>query len=75
MANFEVYCRKDPIVEEEIRRPQGEARLAYNVVLQLVSPYEGKGHVITVDNFFFSIPLFKELLERWTFATSTIRCN
>ena len=75
MANFEVYCEKDPIVEEEICRPRGEARLAYNVVLQLVSPYEGKGHVITMDNFFSNIPLFKELLERGTYATGTIRCN
>ena len=54
VANFEVYCGKDPIVEEEIRRPRGEARLAYNVVLRLVSPYEGKGHVITMDNFFLA---------------------
>ena len=75
VANFEVYCGKDPIVKEEIRRPWGEARLAYNVVLQLVSPYEGKRHVITMDKFFSSIPLFKELLERGTYATSTIRCN
>ena len=54
VANFEVYCGKDPIIEEEIHRPRGEAQLAYNVVLQLVSPYEGKGHVITMDNFFLA---------------------
>ena len=54
MVNFEVYCEKDPVVEEEIRRPREEARLAYNVVLRLVSPYEGKRHVITMDNFFLA---------------------
>ena len=75
VANFEVYCGKDSIVEEEIRRPRGEAWLAYNVVLRLVSPYEDKEHVITMDNFFSSIPLFKELLERRTYATGTIQCN
>ena len=64
-----MYCGKDPIVEEEICRPWGEARLACNIVL---SPYEGKGHMITMDNSFSSIPLFKELLERETYATGTI---
>ena len=28
-----------------------------------------------MDNFFFSISLFKELLEKGAYATSTIRCN
>ena len=28
-----------------------------------------------MDNFFSSIPLFKELLERRTYATDTIRCK
>ena len=75
VANFEVYCQNDPIVEEEIHRPREKARLAYNIVLRLVSPYEGKRHVITMDNFFSSIPLFKELLEMGTYATDIIRCN
>ena len=52
-----------------------EARLAYNVMLRLVSPCEGKGHVITIDNSFSNIPLFKELLERGTYTTGTIQCN
>ena len=52
VANFEVYCGKDPIVKEEIRRPRGEVWLAYNVVLRLVSPYKGKRHVITMDKLF-----------------------
>ena len=54
MANFEVYCEKDPIIEEEICRPWGEVWLAYNVVLQLVSSYEGKGYMIIMDNFFLA---------------------
>ena len=72
MANIEVYCGKDPIVEEEICRLLGEVRLAFNVVLRLVSPYKSKGHIITMDNFFSSIPLFKDLLERGTYTTDTI---
>ena len=54
VASFEVYCGKDPIAEEEIRRPGEEAQLAYNVVLRLVLPYEDKGHVITMNNFFLA---------------------
>ena len=62
VANFEVYCGKDPIVEEEIRRPQGEVWLAYNVVLRLVLPYEGKGHVITI--FFLAFHCSKNYWRR-----------
>jgi len=35
-----------------------------------------KGHIIVIDNFFHaSIALFKELLERGTYATEIIGCN
>jgi len=77
--NFEVYCGKDPILHEgaEVPRPGtcGAPRLAHDVVLRLVAPIEGKGHVITMDNFFSSILLFAELREKGTYATGTIRCN
>jgi len=53
----------------------GEARLAHNVVLHLLAPIESKGHVIVIDNFFSSIALFKDLLEKKTYATSTMRAN
>ena len=45
------------------------------LAILILSPYEGKGHVITMNNFFSSIPLFKELLKRGTYATGTIRSN
>jgi len=77
VSNFEIYCGKNPIVEEEMQRPrgQGEPRLAQNVVLGLLAKNEGKGHVIVMDNFFTSIPLFRDLLERKIYATGTMRAN
>jgi len=44
-------------------------------MLCLLALNEGQGHVIAMDNFFSSIPLFKDLLEKGIYATGTVRAN
>lgn len=45
-----------------------ESTLAHNVVLNLLLGFEGKHHVIIVDNYFISIVLsFKSLLKKEEF--------
>jgi len=53
----------------------GEARLAHNILMHLMSPNEGKVHILLIDNFFSNISLFKDVLEKGTYNTRTIRCN
>jgi hypothetical protein len=35
----------------------------------------GKGHIVTIDNFFTSVPLFLDLLDKGIMATGTLRGN
>ena len=53
----------------------GDPSLAHEMILKLVEDLYGKGHVITMDNYFSSILLFKKLLWRRIYATSTVRLN
>ena len=57
------------------RARQGEAKLAYEVVLNLVSGLKGKGHLLVMDNYFSSIGLFQDLLRRCIYSTSTMGTN
>ena len=41
----------------------------------LMDGYLDKNHVVIMDNFFSSIPLFSDLLTRSTYACGTIRAN
>jgi hypothetical protein len=50
----------------------GEARLAHKVVLDLVADVQGKGHIISMDNFFTSVGLFEELPSIQIYATKII---
>lgn len=75
VSNFEVYCGKDPTIANEASIPRGQPKLAHNVVLHLLTSNEGRGHVIAMDNFFTSIPLFKDLLDKGIYATRTVRAN
>ena len=43
--------------------------------MDLLHPYLGEGHRLFVDNFYTSIPLFLELLQRKSFATGSIISN
>src|SRR3984957_19245875 len=49
--------------------------LAHSVVMGLMDGYLDKNHVVIMDNFFSSIPLFSDLLTRSTYACGTIREN
>jgi len=53
VSNFEVYCGKDLALVIEALVQWGQPKLAHNVVLQLLTSNEGRGHVIDMDNFFF----------------------
>jgi hypothetical protein len=37
--------------------------------------HENKGHVVAMDNYFTSVSLFKDLLDRDIYATGTLRSN
>ena len=49
--------------------------LTYRVVMNLVEPYQGKGHQLFVDNFYTSFDLVYDLLKKGTFAAGTIQSN
>src|SRR5690349_7388679 len=45
----------------------------YTVVMELMEGYLDKHYVVVMDNFFTSVPLFMDLLNRSTYACGTIR--
>jgi hypothetical protein len=59
--NFSIYCgkKKAPSIVGPIARE--ESKLAHKVMMELSKDIEGKLHVITMDNFFTNIGLFKDL--------------
>lgn len=66
MCDFNIYEGKDDI--------QGK-RLGYKVVTSLCEELYDKNYWIFFDNFFTSIPLMEDLLERQTFACGTVRAH
>jgi hypothetical protein len=50
-----------------------EQGLAYAVVMKMMDRYLDKNHVVVMDNFFTSVPLFLDLLTRSTYACGTVR--
>ena len=49
--------------------------LAYDVVTKLCQSIAGHNHHLYCDNYFTSVPLFKELLQMKIYATGTVRPN
>ena len=49
--------------------------LTYAVVTKLMDKYLEKNHVVVMDNYFTSVPLFVELLAKSTYACGTVRSN
>ena len=49
----------------------GESRTVYNIVLDLMQDYLGKGHELYVDRSYTSFPLFRELYAKQTLAVGT----
>ena len=70
-----VYCEKTEETEEVPRVARGEARLVHKVVLDLVADLQGKGHIISMDNFFTFVGLFKELVSMQIYAIGIVRTN
>lgn len=45
--------------------------LAYRVDMDLMEPYQGKGHRLFMDNYYTSV---QDLFKKGTFAAGTMRC-
>jgi hypothetical protein len=72
---FEIYCGKNLEAEVRMEGPRQEASAAYAVVMKLLRGLEEKGHCVVMDNYFYSIQLFEDLLKKGIYATGTIRSN
>jgi hypothetical protein len=72
---FDIYCGKNLEAEVRVPSPSVQAGVAYAVVMNLLQGLEYKDHRVVMDNFFCSIPLFKDLEAKGIYATSTIRSN
>jgi hypothetical protein len=53
----------------------GEGFIGHNVVKDLLKNLIGRGHIVTTDNFFTSIPLYLDLLQSGIMATGTLRAS
>ena len=49
--------------------------LGRRVVMTLMEPFCDKGHVLYMDNYYTSVPLFEDLEARGTLACGTVRSN
>ena len=65
--NWQLYTGKETTT-------QGRG-LAHRVVLDLVNKLAGKGFNIYVDNFYTSLPLFRDLVKLGFGACGTVRCD
>jgi hypothetical protein len=54
---------------------QEEARLVHKIVLDLTVDIHGKGHVISMDNYFTSVGFLYELAFKQIYTTDTVRIN
>jgi hypothetical protein len=67
--------RKNLEAEVRVEVPFGQGDAAYGVVMKLLQGLEDKGHCVVMNNFFCSIPLFRDLANKGIYATGTIRSN
>jgi hypothetical protein len=67
VLNFDVYTGKEG--------KKNDKSLHHSVVMGLMEGYLDKNHVVVMDNFFTSIPLFADLLNSSTYACGTVRIN
>jgi hypothetical protein len=68
-SDYDLYCGRQQ------NRAISENGLAYDVVMQLVQPYESQGYSVFFDNFYTSPALLHGLKERGIGATGTINTN
>jgi len=43
--------------------------------MELMEPYQGKGHWLFMDNFYTFFELVKDLYEKGTYSAGTVRTN
>jgi hypothetical protein len=72
---FNIYCGKNLQVEVRVPAPIEQGVATYGVVMNLLQGLEDKGHYMVMDNFFTSIPLFRDMARKGIYTTSTIRSN
>jgi hypothetical protein len=60
---------------QQPRAVKGEGFTGQNVVKRVMHNLGGRGHIVTTDNYFTSVPLFLDLLENGTMAIGTLRGN
>jgi hypothetical protein len=72
---FEVYYGKNLETKVRVEIPRSEIGAAYGVVMKLLEGLEEKGHCVVMDNYFCSIPLFKDLSAKGIYGIGTVRCN
>lgn len=66
--NCIVYCGKPAVSTRNIGH-------AHKIVLELIDGLMDEGRVVCGDNFYTSLPLVQELLQRKTFYCGTLRVN
>jgi hypothetical protein len=67
-----VYCGKNLEAKVRVEVPRKENCTAYGMVMKLLHGLEGKEHCVVMDNYFCSIPLFKDLVSKRIYATNTV---
>jgi len=70
VLQFQVYTGASDKKED-----LGSKGVAYRVVMELMEPYQGKGHRLFMDNFYTSFQLVKDLFEKGTYSAGTVRTN
>lgn len=66
-----IYCGK----EEDDERQRRQGGHGHDVAMELLEGYLDAGRTLVVDNFYTSVPLAEELLERSTTIVGTVRPN
>jgi len=67
---------EDFIVDDlPVSSGKGEGLQGRHVVKHLLKDLGGRGHIVTTNTFFTSVPLFLDLLEQGIMATGTLKSN
>jgi hypothetical protein len=75
MRNRDMYTMLTYIWEKVNAEAPRAQNLGRNVVLDLIFPLTCEGRNMTVDNFFASLPLAREILKRKVSLVGTVRAN
>jgi hypothetical protein len=73
--SFEIYFTKNLEPKVKIEGPCGKVGIVCGVVLEMLHGIEEKGHCIVINNHFFSIPLFQDLVQKGIYSTKMVRSH